>query len=532
MHYLRRAKDVLYYDTKTPYTSLYYETGGGRGNAENYFRILHTQNINPNWNFVLNYDLISSDGQYMSQKNKVYNFSFATQYAKNRYRLNFFVNQNRLSIQENGGIVDDFFVRDTTMDARNIQVNLTDSQNKLSNSNFFVSQSYEMGPEKEIIQDKDTVKHYPVRLMHTLEYESDSRKFMEKEINPDYYENYFFSKDITSDKTTFSSLTNTFQFILNENNNKWIRLGSRLMLGNQLFNYNGLYHRDIAVLSSLNKKFHNNFIKGSLYSQSGPSLNWTANVQYYFEGYRASDMRLDYSLTKWIGKKERGHSFSAFAKLETTTPNFIFTEFNSNHQIWKNNFNTTKEIQVGLCYLSKPLNLKVLAQINQLHDYIYFDSNAQPKQFGGSLRVATLSLEKEFVLGHFHLIQKVVGQKASNENVTPVPTFSIYSNNFYTNTFFGGALDIQTGFTLYYNSKFYAPNYMPSTGQFMVQNEKKLGDYPKVDLYFNFRIGRTRLFVMYEHLNAKMGSRNYFTSSHYPLNPAMLKYGLIWTFYN
>jgi len=126
----------------------------------------------------------------------------------------------------------------------------------------------------------------------------------------------------------------------------------------------------------------------------------------------------------------------------------------------------------------------------------------------------------------------LVYQKTSNKDILPLPTFSIYSNNYYKNTFFNGALGLQTGISVHYNTAFNAPAYMPSINQFILQNEKKLGDYPKVDIYFNFRIKRTRFFFKYEHVNASMGSKNYFSSLHYPINPSVFRYGLIWTFYN
>ena len=43
---------------------------------------------------------------------------------------------------------------------------------------------------------------------------------------------------------------------------------------------------------------------------------------------------------------------------------------------------------------------------------------------------------------------------------------------------------------------------------------------------------RTRFFIMYSHINAGSGSRNYFLTPHYPMNDSILRFGVSWNFYN
>jgi len=85
---------------------------------------------------------------------------------------------------------------------------------------------------------------------------------------------------------------------------------------------------------------------------------------------------------------------------------------------------------------------------------------------------------------------------------------------------------------LYYNTKYYADAYNPALGVFHQQNEKKLGNYPYLDVFLNIKLKRTRFFLKYEHLNSGWIYKNYFSALHYPRNEGMFKAGISWTFYD
>ncbi|BAX80406.1 putative porin [Labilibaculum antarcticum] len=532
--YMLKPEDVVFFNTTTPYTSVYYETGGPKGQSENLLKVLHTQNISPNWNVGLSYNLISSDGQYQNQKTKLYDFSFFSTYKKERYGFDFVLNQNRLSNEENGGLNEDIDLTEGSEDSENLKVNLDDAKSKLTNFNFFMNNTYGIGEEREVVQEKDTSYIYPIDLVYSLKYESDSRRFREAISEVDsFYVNSYYDTENTFDKVEYSNVKNTFQIVFNENKNKWIRLGARFGIISDFGKYNSRLITNEIALKQKDTKVHNNQLLASLFSTVGSSFNWNVTGTYVFEGYNQNDFNLKYELTKWIGDKDSiQHGVSVIAKLDSKTPDFLVSKYYGNHQQWNSNFDKINELELGFEYFNEKRHLKIGGQINQIDNYTYFGLDATPKQTGKGITVLTGYLEKRFKLGNFYLNQKLVGQKVSEDRILPLPTFSIYSNNYYKNTFFSGALGLQVGFAVHYNTAFYAPDYMPSTGQFFLQNQKEIGDYPKVDLYFNFRIKRTRIFVMYEHMNSSIGSKSYFGSPHYPLNPAMLKYGLIWTFYD
>ena len=53
-----------------------------------------------------------------------------------------------------------------------------------------------------------------------------------------------------------------------------------------------------------------------------------------------------------------------------------------------------------------------------------------------------------------------------------------------------------------------------------------------MDVKNTLNIKRADLFVKYEHFNEFFGSRDYFSAYTYPINPAKVKFGIRWNFFD
>lgn len=530
--YMMKPEDLLYFNTTTPFTQLSYKTGGPKGRSENLLKALHTQNILPDWNVGIHYNLISSDGQYQYQKSKLYHFTFFSSYKKQNYVANFVMNANRMGMEESGGVVNDSLITNLEEKAENIQMNLSQATSKLTNFNFFLTHSYGFGAEKKQLVEEDSTCSYAINLLHTLKYEHNGWQFKDANLNANFYADFFLNQNETFDKVEQSLLKNTMQIVFHENENKWIRLGARFGIENEFVKYRLRRNVSQYALKQEEERIHNNWLIASLFSLSGKSLNWKAVAKYVFEGYRQNDFELDYGFTKWIGEKEKEHGFKLSGKLKSESPNFLLEEYYGNHQQWNTDFKKQTKLCIEGEYFDKKYEFQIGGNFTRLENYTFWGLQAMPEQAKSGISVLSAYLQKDFRLGHFHLKQNLVVQSSSNDDVLPLPNLSIYSDNYYQNQFFDKAFDLKVGISVRYHSSFYAPAYMPSIGQFYLQKEKKLGNYPKLNLYMNFRIGRTCMFVMYEHANSWIGSTNYFSALHYPIDPAMVKYGLVWTFYD
>jgi hypothetical protein len=88
------------------------------------------------------------------------------------------------------------------------------------------------------------------------------------------------------------------------------------------------------------------------------------------------------------------------------------------------------------------------------------------------------------------------------------------------------------GVNVRYHTAYYAPKYMPAIGQFYTQSDTKIGNYPVMNAYVNFHLKRTRFFVEYYHLNQMFMDGAYYSMPNYPINPAIMKFGISWNFYD
>jgi phosphatidylserine/phosphatidylglycerophosphate/cardiolipin synthase-like enzyme len=73
---------------------------------------------------------------------------------------------------------------------------------------------------------------------------------------------------------------------------------------------------------------------------------------------------------------------------------------------------------------------------------------------------------------------------------------------------------------------------MPATGRYYRQDHLKTGNYPFVNVFLNLKLQRTRIFIMFDHVNYGMLGYEYYMIPDNPMNIRMFRYGIAWTFYN
>ena len=141
------------------------------------------------------------------------------------------------------------------------------------------------------------------------------------------------------------------------------------------------------------------------------------------------------------------------------------------------------------------------------------------------------NLKQDFHFGKFTLENNAVYQLSSNQSVLPLPELTLYHNLYYHDLWFK-VLSMQIGADVRFHTAYFAPAYMPATGQFHVQDEMKIGNYPVMHVYINAHLKRTRFFAQYYHINQLFMKGNYYSMPYYPINPATFRMGLTWNFYD
>ncbi|MDR1756791.1 MAG: putative porin [Culturomica sp.] len=531
--YLFRPEDALEFSTTTPFTQLTYFSGGGKGKNETMLDVWHTQNILPYWNAGFRYNLISGDGRYMNQKSKAYNFSVFTNYERDRVAISLFLNQNNGSFLENGGIIDKKYIRDTTMPAENILVNLAEAINTYRNFNFHTLLQYNIGKEKRVPNSQmDSVNVYPFKALMSIRVEDNIRKFREATSDLDFFPETLLDSTETYDVQTNQVYDLQAQLVANEHPKLKYLPGVYAGLKHKQLRYGGENLLTDTVWSLKKRRYTGTWLIGGLFNMDSTALlNFDAHLQMGLVGDYIGDFRVSGFVRQYL-HKDRHSYLHADALLESATPNYFLDFYIGNHQFWEQNFSKTKTFAVKGRYVNRNTRSEVGIGWSNNTDYIYFDTTARPAQSAKNIMVLTGWGKQHFKAGNFHFEQTVCIQRSTEEEIISLPLVALYSHNYYQNRIFNKVLGIAAGIDLFYNSEFYGSAYMPSTMQFYNQQREKTGNYPKVDVFIDLDLKRAHLFLKYEHLNYYITNGNYYSALNYPINPAMFKFGIRWNFFD
>jgi hypothetical protein len=239
---------------------------------------------------------------------------------------------------------------------------------------------------------------------------------------------------------------------------------------------------------------------------------------------------------KWNEK----NNFSAQYLNQSKVPDLNYTLYQSEfvNYNWYNNFKNEKINTIKLKANTQWLNAE--AQITSLDDYLYFSDDdasdtiiiSTPKQYNKTINYFSVKVSKELKFRKFALDNTVLFQQVSQDNnILNVPKFVTRNTLYFSDYVFKKAMYLQTGFTFQTFTKYYANDYNPLIGEFYVQEKTKIGDFPLVDFFINARVRQARIFLKAEHLNSSFTGRNYYSAPNYPYKDFIIRFGLVWTFF-
>lgn len=536
--YLSRLENNFFMDTHTPYTELRYTTGSRNGGEENVLNVLFSRNVKKGWNFGLKYNLISSNGQYPNQKQRNYNFTFFVSYEIGRYNVFAFASHNRLHAEENGGLKDDLAVkRDTTVEAPNMEVRLLNTKTHFHNYNYFLSQQYNVGKKRRSFFKGDSLSVYPLKFVHSIYWEQNSRNYEDQDTSGEFYTHAYYATTTENEKISYDKLKNTVQIVLNENYFKWFPYGLRaeLLQEHIAYSYPNLFVKYPVDFEKRNTTTvqDNVAFQGGAFFHSSEIVRWDAYGQLYLLGDKAGDTEFGVNLETHFKPDSLSQHYLKLSFLaQQKTPDLFLRTYFSNRIRWQNDFNKTSRLEIDGLYEWKKWGMEVGGYYALLKNYIYSGLNVVPQQENSPISVITAYMKKRFRFGWFFFEPSVYYQQSSNEDILPLPKLSVYANLYLDKYLYDKALRLRIGADGRFFTRWNAPAYFPALGQFHLQNEKKIGNFPKIDLYIIGKFSRASFFVKYEHANMLVGNEDYFSALHYPFNPNILKYGVRWYFYD
>lgn len=530
--FLFQTKNIGYYNSEKAYSRVDYTNGAQK---ENYARAIIARNFGEYFNLGFQYSRINSEGFYVRQLNSYSNIAgFAKLYSRNKKYL-LLVNGafNGNTNQENGGLSSDsLFESNASSNRKLLPTNLSSAESRMRKRSAFVYQSYDFSRSEKDTTSNDTIvdrfnEGRIFRIAHSFEYLMHMSAYDDTDPLSGFYSNVYLDSTITADSARYRNITNTASLIY---------FGKDTINGNKKFGLSlDLKWEGIKISQTLSDTLDTLSIKDeltNLTAQVGGTYRSTlidiikVSGSYGIGGYNQGDNGLKARLIKYFGPV----SLAFNANHLQQTPAYFYTNFSSNHFRWSNSFKRITTENVGFDFVWSKANLSASANYNLMQNLVYLDTSSMPVQHNGTINVLSAELRHHLKWSVFNLQSRGLYQNVNGADVLRLPQVLLHETIAYEDWWFKDKLFVRLGFDIFYNTKFYANAYNPDLGQFHLQNETEIGNYPYIDFFFNFRIKRFRAFLKMEHVNSGLMGYTYYSSPHYPAKDRAFKFGISWAF--
>ena len=528
----QNVDEIKYYSVATPLTELYFKTVMEQGQNVD---ALITMNTSKYFNFSIAFKGLRSLGKYINQLSSNGNFRFTASYftPDKRYALNMHYTGQDLLNGENGGLTQpEYFEANDPLyvNRPRLQVYLTDAKSFLKGKRFFIDQTLR-------INSKD----------------NENNIYIANQLN---YEHKFFEYNQITVPSAIGTTGLAFQ-----------RFGSSSKAANIIDQtmYDRLYNKVGAIYEnkSLGKfqffteNFIYKFFTGNektlgttiLPGQIQAVIN-TVGGQYDYRKNKLNGSivlsnsistqplrNLDAKLTYTVNPKNN-ISFQYQNCSKSPNHNYIVNQSSYNNYNWFNSFKNEKINNISVNAATQWVNASL--QLTTLNDHLYFQDtihnvNQQlvtPHQYSGTINYISLKIAREFKYKRWGLDNTFLYQQTTQKDtILNVPQITLRNTLYFSDYVFKRAMFIQTGVTINYFTKYYADDYNPILGEFFVQKEKQIGNFPMLDFFVNARVKQTRIFLKAEHFNSSMTGNKYYSAPNLPFHDFMIRFGLVWNFF-
>ena len=530
--YLLTPEAIEYFNTRTPYTRLDYSQSESKSRKnETRFNVLHSQNVNPYWNFTFRYDQARSQGQYRNQESKNNFVTLYSSYNKEHLKIHSGFIINSMQNGENGGLKEDTVLW-SEQDPGFWDVNLSESHSKFKNTNIFSNGEYRFGKEIQTEKEDSFIFRPIIGVLYSFEYQQNLQEFYDEEDTTNiFFPETYYGDSYIKDSVRFRKISNIVQLKQYENAERKTSFGKRAFLGQEFVKASSPGELP-DLFSRRTKRYSNVYVGGGIFRQTGQFWTWNFEGKFYPIGRNIGQTEFSGVISKPLDVLgDSTASITVNGMLQNLVPDYFQEEFYSNHIRWKNDLKMEQKMMVKGSFKMPQRKLEVGANYAIINNYIYNDTAGIPSQTGRELLVLSAFLDKDFNYRNLHFRTRLLWQKASEPSYIHLPEFSSFISTYYKFVI-SKVMFTQFGADFRYNTAYYADAYAPSTGLFYLQNEQKLGDFPYIDVYASLRLKRTKAFFKLMNIATKFKDTGYFTTPHYPMNRMTFRFGLSWAFYD
>ena len=512
--YVLPADSVSYYHTNKRYSEVNWMQGGFK---EQSIQFLHSQNITKTWNVGFDFSRFGLKNFMANSRIFHSKFLFFTSYQSINRRYAFFANTSwtTISNQVNGGLESDSLFVNTTVDnlgIKGLAFRITDASTNYRNRRFYLSQYYTLRNSKDSLAPG-------VRLNHRISFERITYAYVDQTADSSFYSNFYYDQK-TNDTIHSNLMTNRFSISL--------PAGQRNILPNWNTEY-FLKHQIVRYGQIDMKRDWENVSAGGIIqylTDSSFQLKIAGEI-----GLNGQDKGNVYLNGRISLPPSKIGSFSAGMVTGKSSADYIYSFLASNNFKWENNFNSIRFVSIDGQYELPKLKFSLSYKQHLLDNWVYMNSASSPEQTNTTVHIEQFSLTKNFTFRSLHQDNEIIWQNSSAE-IIRLPKLILSHSLYLEKRFFNKALLANIGFNAAFNTAYYSNSFMPSNSLFYLQNEIKTGGYTRMDLFINLKIKTARIFIEMENIADNLTGNSYFLTPHYPMPGRILKWGIVWRFFD
>lgn len=521
------VQDINYYNVPTPYSDLYFKSVMEQGQNLDAFVSLNTSR---NLNFSVGYKGLRSLGKYRNQLSSTGNFRFITSYntTDRRYYLKAHITAQDILNQENGGIANlsEFEDgEDIFKERARLETYFEDAKSLLKGNRFFVDHKFRLSKSNP----------NSLVLLHQFIFEN---KFFDFSMSASERFGQSYSSNI-SNKTRYNRMYNKVGVAYSNE-----RLGDFQFFVDD-YNYNYFYYRIVTLANQNVVPNKNNDRINTWGAQYNYQKNkWKGSLLFSNSITNQSLANIEANVRYALNEKT---TFSAKYQNMNKLPDLNYQLYQSNYVAynWYNSFKNEKinnfEVEAQTQWFDASFQYTVL------NDHLFFANTnpvyneqgiaeqllVKPYQYDQTINYMSVKANKDIKFWRMGFDTTLLYQKVDQANdILNVPELITRNTLYYSDYYFKKALFIQTGVTLNYFTKYKANDYNPLMGEFYIQNQKEIGDFPMLDFFINAKIRTFRVFLKAEHFNSSFTGTKYYTAPNYPYRDFMVRFGVIWNFFS
>lgn len=492
---------------------------------EQHLMINHRQQLSSHWLAGIDFGAASSPGDFARQLKTSRNFRLWTTWAAPSRHYRFYVAfaSNRIRNQENGGLASDsVFENASSLNTRTLPIRLSDASISLKTRDYVFNHELNLSRlfRKSIAPDSlCSFTDNSIILSHSFHYLRKAVLFEAYRPDSGYFDTCFLDSLTTQDSLFLGQFIN--EFILS-------------------YHWKKSNRHSIRVSAGAEAEFVNYFITGS--DSSYERISPLVTLEWNFPGGFAvlnvkKEMEGDFSGSYFASLCAKYHYNAAVqfgAQLASGKSPHALRDiyYHSNHFSWRNSFGLYEQqsLKAGIYWNRYRFSLETENYLTR--NEIFYREDLLPQTYGKDLFYGRVIIKSELHFGKFGILERIESGYSGNENVVRLPAFGLFGGFFYRNQLFKNALGFRAGIDGSWYSTYKGYGYMPATGVFYLQEQKKTGGYFMCGAFINLKIKTADIFIRIDHLNAGFGTRDYYGAVGYPLAGRTLKIGIRWMLTN